>query len=170
MNNIFLIGFMGAGKSSVSEGLGVLLKLPVVEMDQHISEMEQMSIPEIFEKKGEPYFRKCETELLKSCCTEEARIISCGGGVAMRQENVDVMHSCGTVILLTARPEVILERVKDSNDRPLLQKKKNVNDIEALMEQRQPKYETAADITIDTSELDIKQVCQSILKQIWNEA
>lgn len=88
----------------------------------------------------------------------------------MRQENVDVMHSCGTVILLTARPEVILERVKDSNDRPLLQNKKNVNDIEALMEQRQPKYETAADITIDTSELDIKQVCQSILKQIWNEA
>ena len=170
MNNIFLIGFMGAGKSSVAAGLGTLLKLPVVEMDQYISENEKMTIPEIFEKKGEPYFRKCETDLLKSCCTEEARIISCGGGVAMRQENVDVMHSCGTVILLTATPEVILERVKDNNDRPLLQNKKNVKDIEALMEQRRPKYEAAADITIDTSELDVKQVCQSILKKIWNAA
>lgn len=170
MNNIFLIGFMGAGKSSVAAGLGTLLKLPVVEMDQHISQMENMTIPEIFEKKGEPYFRKCETDLLKSCCTEDARIISCGGGVAMRQENVDIMHSCGTVILLTATPEVILERVKDNNDRPLLQNKKNVKDIKELMEQRRPKYEAAADVTIDTSELDIKQVCQSILKQIWNEA
>ena len=170
MNNIFLIGFMGAGKSSVAAGLGTLLKLPVVEMDQYISENEKMTIPEIFEKKGEPYFRKCETDLLKSFCTEEARIISCGGGVAMRQENVDVMHSCGTVILLTATAEVILERVKDNNDRPLLQNKKNVKDIEALMEQRRPKYEAAADITIDTSALDVKQVCQSILKNIWNEA
>ena len=88
----------------------------------------------------------------------------------MRQENVDVMHSCGTVILLTATAKAILERVKDNNDRPLLQNKKNVKDIEALMEQRRPKYEAAADITIDTSELDVKQVCQSILKNIWNEA
>ena len=170
MNNIFLIGFMGAGKSSVAEGLGTLLKLPVVEMDQYISENEHMTIPEIFEKKGEAYFRQCETELLRSCCTEEARIISCGGGVAMRLENVEVMHSCGTVILLTATPEVILERVKGNNDRPLLQNKKNVKDIAELMELRRPKYEAAADITIDTSKLDVKQVCQSILTEIWNEA
>lgn len=161
---------MGAGKSSVAEGLGTLLKLPVVEMDQYISENEHMTIPEIFEKKGEAYFRQCETELLRSCCTEEARIISCGGGVAMRQENVEVMHSCGTVILLTATPEVILERVKGNNDRPILQNKKNVKDIAELMELRRPKYEAAADITIDTSKLDVKQVCQSILKEIWNEA
>ena len=170
MNNLFLIGFMGAGKSSVSAGLGNLLNLPVVEMDEYISKKENMSISEIFEKKGEAYFRKCETDLLKSCCTKEARIISCGGGVAMREENVKIMHSCGTVILLTAAPEVILERVKDSDDRPLLQNKKNVKDIKALMEQRRPKYEAAADVTIDTSDLDIKQVCQSILKEIWNEA
>ena len=88
----------------------------------------------------------------------------------MRQENVEVMHSCGTVILLTATPEVILERVKGNNDRPLLQNKKNVKDIAELMELRRPKYEAAADITIDTSKLDVKQVCQSILKEIWNEA
>ena len=166
MNNLFLIGFMGAGKSSVSAGLGRMLGREVVEMDERIAAQEGMSIPELFAQKGEPYFRACETALLKSFAQGAPRIVSCGGGVPLREENVAAMRESGTVVLLTASPEVILERVKDSDERPLLQGHKDVPFIAALMEQRRPKYEAAADITVDTSRLNIEEVCRQVLRQV----
>ena len=166
MNNLFLIGFMGAGKSSVSAGLGRMLGREVVEMDERIAAQEGMSIPEIFAQKGEPYFRACETALIKSFAQGAPRIVSCGGGVPLREENVAAMRESGTVVLLTASPEVILERVKDSDERPLLQGHKDVPYIAALMEQRRPKYEAAADITVDTSRLNIEEVCRQVLRQV----
>ena len=166
MNNLFLIGFMGAGKSSVSAGLGRMLGREVVEMDERIAAQEGMSIPELFAQKGEPYFRACETALLKSFAQGAPRIVSCGGGVPLREENVAAMRESGTVVLLTASPEVILERVKDSDERPLLQGHKDVPYIAALMEQRRPRYEAAADITVDTSRLNIEEVCRQVLRQV----
>ena len=166
MKNLFLIGFMGAGKTSVSAGLGRMLGREVVEMDERIAAQEGMSIPELFAQKGEPYFRACETSLLKSFAQGAPRIVSCGGGVPLREENVAAMRESGTVVLLTASPEVILERVKDSDERPLLQGHKDVPYIAALMEQRRPKYEAAADITVDTSQLNIEEVCRQVLRQV----
>ena len=166
MNNLFLIGFMGAGKSSVSAGLGRMLGREVVEMDERIAAQEGMSIPELFAQKGEPYFRACETALIKSFAQGAPRIVSCGGGVPLREENVAAMRESGTVVLLTASPEVILERVKDSEERPLLQGHKDVPYIAALMEQRRPRYEAAADITVDTSQMNIEEVCRQVLRQV----
>ena len=166
MKNLFLIGFMGAGKSSVSAGLGRMLGREVVEMDQRIAAQEGMSIPELFAQKGEPYFRACETALLKSFAQGAPRIVSCGGGVPLQEENVAAMRESGTVVLLTASPEVILERVKDSDERPLLQGHKDVSYIAVLMEQRRPRYEAAADITVDTSQLNIEEVCRQVLRQV----
>ena len=166
MKTLFFIGFMGAGKTSVSAALGRMLKLPVIEMDEQIARQEGMTIPEIFAQKGESHFRQCETALLEGLAAESACLVSCGGGVAMRQENVAAMRRCGTVVLLTARPEVILERVKDSDERPLLQGRKNVADIAALMAQRRSAYEAAADVTVDTSDLTIEEVCRAVLRQI----
>ena len=166
MKNLFLIGFMGAGKSSVSAGLGRMLGREVVEMDQRIAAQEGMSIPELFAQKGEPYFRACETALLKSFAQGAPRIVSCGGGVPLREENVVAMRESGTVVLLTASPEVILERVKDSDERPLLQGHKDVSYIAVLMEQRRPRYEAAADITVDTSQLNIEEVCRQVLRRV----
>ena len=166
MKNLFLIGFMGAGKSSVSAGLGRMLGREVVEMDQRIAAQEGMSIPELFAQKGEPYFRACETALLKSFAQGAPRIVSCGGGVPLREENVVAMRESGTVVLLTASPEVILERVKDSDERHMLQGHKDVSYIAVLMEQRRPRYEAAADITVDTSQLNIEEVCRQVLRQV----
>ena len=165
MLHLFLIGFMGAGKSSVAQALGRSLGWKVVEMDQHIAAREGMSIPDIFAQKGEPYFRACETALLKSFAQSEPCIVSCGGGVPMREENVQAMRACGTVVLLTARPEVILDRVKDDHNRPLLEGHKDIPYIAALMEQRRPKYEAAADLVVDTSDLSVEEVCRAILRQ-----
>ena len=166
MKTLFFIGFMGAGTTSVSAALGRTLNLPVIEMDEQISRNEGMTIPEIFAQKGESHFRQCETALLEGLAAESACLVSCGGGVAMRQKNVDAMRRCGTVVLLTARPEVILERVKDSDERPLLQGRKNVTDIAALLAQRRSAYEAAADVTVDTSDLTIEEVCRAVLRQV----
>lgn len=166
MKNLFLIGFMGAGKTSVSRELGRQLGREVIEMDQRIAESEGMSIPEIFAQKGEPYFRACETALLESFAQGEPCVVSCGGGVPMREENVAAMRRCGTVVLLTARPEVILERVRDDHNRPLLEGHKDVPYISGLMEQRRPKYQAAADVTVDTSDLTVEEVCREALRKI----
>ena len=150
--NIVLIGFMGAGKSTISDYLSTMFAMEVVEMDQLIAEREGMSISDIFETYGEEYFRNMETNLLIEMQEKKNVIISCGGGVAMRERNVAEMKKNGRVVLLTAHPQTILDRVKDSDDRPLLNGHKNVEYIEQLMEARREKYEAAADIVVDTDE------------------
>ena len=135
-HNILLIGFMGAGKSTVSTYLSKILASPQVEMDEEIVKKEGMSINKIFEEYGETYFRNCETNLLIELQKKNNQIISCGGGVALRDENVAEMKKNGKVVLLTASPEVILERVKDNDDRPLLRGNKNTEFISNMMEQR----------------------------------
>lgn len=161
--NIFLIGFMGSGKTSVSLQLADMTGLKKAEMDQILTNREEMSIAEIFAVKGEPYFRELETELLREFGAGAPKIISCGGGVAMRDENVEVMRSSGKIVCLTAEPEVIYERVKDSRERPILNGNMNIPYIEDLMEARRPFYEAAADIMVDTSHMRIDQVAETIL-------
>ena len=128
--NIVLIGFMGAGKSTISDFLRTVFAMEVVEMDQIIAEREGMSISDIFETYGEEYFRNLETELLIEMQSRKNVVISCGGGVPMRERNVVEMKKNGRVVLLTAKPETILNRVKDNHDRPLLEGNKNVENCE----------------------------------------
>lgn len=164
--NIVLIGFMGAGKSTISERLSALYQMEVVEMDQLIAQREGMSIPEIFEKNGEEYFRNLETNLLIEMQDKKNVIISCGGGVAMRECNVIEMKKNGKVVLLTATPETILERVKENDDRPLLRGNKNVEYISQLMEVRRPKYEAAADLMVWTDHKSVDAICEEIVKKL----
>lgn len=164
--NIFMIGFMGSGKTSVSLQLADMTGLPKAEMDQIIVDREQMTIAEIFVQKGEPYFRAQETELLREFGSTGPQIISCGGGVAMREENVEEMRKSGSIICLTATPEVIYERVKDSRERPILNGNMNVEYIAELMEKRRPFYEKAANIIIDTSHMRIDQVAEAVLTAV----
>ena len=138
--NIFLIGFMGAGKSTISDYLKNALAMDVVEMDQCIVERQGMSISDIFETYGEEYFRELETNLLIEMQSQSNVVVSCGGGVPMRERNVVEMKKNGRVVLLTAKPETILERVKDNHDRPLLENNKTVPFIADLMEKRRAKY------------------------------
>ena len=125
-----------------------------------------MSIPDIFATYGEEYFRNLETELLKELQTGSNCIISCGGGVALREENVVEMKKNGRVVLLTASPETIYERVKDSNDRPLLKGNNNVEFIADLMEKRREKYEAAADVVIQTDDKSIVQICEELITKL----
>lgn len=164
--NIVLIGFMGAGKSTISDFLRTVFAMEVVEMDQIIAEREGMSISDIFETYGEEYFRNLETELLIEMQSKTNVVISCGGGVPMRERNVAEMKKNGRVVLLTAKPETILSRVKDNHDRPLLEGNKNVNFIGELMEKRREKYQAAADIVIETDGKDKLEICEELVQRL----
>ena len=119
--NIVLIGFMGAGKSTISDFLKNVFAMDVVEMDQIIAQRQGMSISDIFETYGEQYFRDLETNLLIEMQSRSNVVISCGGGTPMRECNVVEMKKNGRVVLLTAKPETILDRVKNNHDRPLIE-------------------------------------------------
>lgn len=164
--NIVLIGFMGAGKTTVSEYLSTMFAMDVVEMDQVIAEREGMSIPDIFATYGEEYFRNRETQLLKEMQLRKRAVISCGGGAALREENVEEMKKNGRVVLLTASPQTIYERVKDSTDRPVLNGNNNVEFITELMEKRREKYENAADIVIYTDGKTVLQICEELIAKL----
>ncbi len=167
--NIVLIGFMGAGKSTISDYLRTAFAMEVVEMDQIIAERQGMSISDIFETYGEEYFRDLETSLLIEMQSRTNVVISCGGGVPMRERNVAEMKKNGKVVLLTAKPETILERVRDNHDRPLLEGNKNVEFISGLMEKRRRKYEAAADVIIETDEKNELEICEELVQKILND-
>ena len=164
--NIFLIGFMGAGKSTMSDYLKNALAMDVVEMDQCIVERQGMSISDIFETYGEEYFRELETNLLIEMQSRSNVVVSCGGGVPMRERNVAEMKKNGRVVLLTAKPETILERVKDNHDRPLLENNKNVSFIADLLEKRRAKYEAAADIVVETDGKSELEICEELIHRL----
>ena len=164
--NIFLIGFMGAGKSTISDYLKNALAMDVVEMDQCIVERQGMSISDIFETYGEEYFRELETNLLIEMQSRSNVVVSCGGGVPMRERNVVEMKKNGRVVLLTAKPETILERVKDNHDRPLLENNKNVSFIADLLEKRRAKYEAAADIVVETDGKSELEICEEMIHRL----
>ena len=164
--NVFLIGFMGCGKSTVALKLNQMYGMHVVEMDQEIANRQRMSIPDIFEQYGEEYFRDLESNLLEEIATGSGQVVSCGGGVVLREDNVAEMKKSGHIVLLTAKPENVLKRVQKDDNRPILKGRKTVNDIVALMGARNPKYEAAADIVVATDEKSIEEICKEILETI----
>ena len=105
-------------------------------MDAYIVEKTGCSINEIFEKQGEQFFRNMETESLKEILNKTGLILSCGGGTVLRTENVDLMKQNGKIVLLTAEPQTIYERVKNNNERPLLNQNMSIEYIAEFLEKR----------------------------------
>ena len=104
MRNLFIIGYMGTGKSTVAKILSEKHGWDLLEMDEMIVQQEGMSIPDIFETHGEEHFRDIESNLIKDICLQENKVVSCGGGVVLRSQNVDAMKKSGIIVLLSANP------------------------------------------------------------------
>ena len=164
--HIFMIGFMGVGKTSTSRILSKKLGVKENDTDAMIVKQEKKSIAQIFADEGEEYFRKTETGIIDKLAELEPCIISCGGGMAMREVNVKKMKKIGKVVLLTATPETIYSHVKDSTNRPLLNGNMNIPYIKKLMEERAPKYNAAADIVIETDGCTPSQVADKIIDSL----
>lgn len=163
--HIVLIGFMGVGKSTVSAVLSELTGWQEIDTDALIEEREGRAIPEIFAESGEEYFRTKETELIDTLSELPPSIISCGGGMALRELNARKLKAIGQVVWLTAEPENIYRRVKNTTNRPLLNGNMNVEHIRGLMEKREPFYERASDVAVATDDRDIASVAKEILEK-----
>lgn len=160
--NIFLIGFMGCGKSTMAKILSEETGRKLVEMDETIETEAGMSINEIFETYGETHFRDLESQLVERIAANGGAVVSCGGGAVLREQNRESMRKNGKIIYLSATPETIYEHVKYSTNRPLLNGNMNVEYITQLMEKRLPIYEAAADEIIVVDGKEKQQVVEEI--------
>ncbi len=145
--NIILTGFMGTGKSSTGKVLASKMGWEFIDTDQRIVEQAGLSIPEIFDKFGETYFREIEKKVIKEVASGSHLVIATGGGAIIDIENYEIMKRNGIIICLTAEEDEIAKRVDDS--RPLLKGGRSGR-IRALMRERDTYYRRA-DFTVDTT-------------------
>ena len=145
---VFLVGFMGAGKTSVSRKLARLAGIVAIDMDTFIERRCDMKVKKIFEEIGETGFRAIETDVLRELACGEPRLVSCGGGVVVTPENREILRSYGYVVHLKVVADEAASRISDTSTRPLFGDIENARRIE---ESRLPLYEEVANITIDTA-------------------
>jgi len=160
--NIALIGFMAVGKSAVGRKLAHRLRRRFVDLDKMIEKSEGIKVRDIFENKGEPYFRQLETDALARVLRENGQVISTGGGVVLREENLRLLQDKSLVVCLRADIDTIVRRAGSHKQRPLLMGTDKARRITELLEQRQ-KFYTNAHIEIDTSNLTIDEVVEKII-------
>jgi shikimate kinase len=162
--NIILIGFMGVGKSAVGHLLASELELNFLDTDELIEKTEGRKIGEIFALDGEPYFRQVETETLKTLQDYDNFVLSTGGGVVLKEENVALLKSIGPVVLLKADSDIIYGRIKNEKHRPLLEVADPKAEIVKILESRDPYYSKAADYAVDTSKLTPEAAAKEIIE------
>jgi shikimate kinase len=166
-SNIALIGFMGTGKTAVGRALAKRLGKKFIELDLLIEQRARKSIPDIFQKNGEIAFRELEIEAAKRVAKDSDAVIACGGGIVLNKINIDRLRESSRIIYLTASPGAILKRTsRRKNERPLLDVPDPAMRIRELLEFRKPFYERAADITINTSQVDINAVAEQIIEKL----
>ena len=159
---------MGAGKSSVGRCLQRYTGLARFDTDEIVASKFGLSIAKIFAEHGEEGFREAETEALRKLASDRQAIIVTGGGIVLRDENVELLKRLGTVVCLEAREETLFERVSRKGDRPLLQTENPRNTLAEMLRTRAPLYAKVADIRVDTSGLRHDDVANTILKEIEN--
>jgi len=162
--NIILIGFMGSGKTVVGHELAQKLGFEYLDTDELIEKQSSTSISQIFSEKGEEHFRELETQVLQDLKSKDKLVISTGGGMVLKPENVKILKGIGSLVLLWANPEKIYSRVKDEPHRPLLKVEDPKAKIEEILKFREPIYKKVADLVVDTSNLSVEQVVEEILK------
>ena len=165
--SLALIGFMGTGKTVVGKALAEKLGKAFTELDALIEQKAGKTIPEIFQQDGEVAFRELEIEVTREVSQKKNVVIACGGGIVLNKINIDRLKRESLIIYLTALPGVILKRTaSDENERPLLEVTNKTSAIQRLLKFRKPFYERAADITVDTSKLDIDSVTEQIIAKV----
>ena len=169
MKHIFLIGFMGCGKSSIGKRLSYVLKKPFVDLDSQIESANGKTITEIFATQGEEAFREMETEALKKLFDVKlSYVVATGGGLPVRDKNRRIMKKQGIVIYLRANADTLYERLKHDVTRPLLQVEDPKARIAEMLRARSGIYEEAADRIVDVDELSIPEVVDKI-RQLYEE-
>lgn len=164
MNKVYLVGFMGCGKSAIGKRLSFFTKLPFYDMDHEIVQKTGMTIPQIFATYGEERFRDMETEFLQTFRDEKC-IIATGGGVAMRKENRKLMRDSGLVFFLDAPFRDIWRRIATDKNRPIVQRSTR-SEIEKLYLKRYDAYKESAHFVVQTRQRSLSKVTEYIAFQM----
>jgi shikimate kinase len=162
-DNIILIGFMGSGKSSVGKKLAERIGYEFKDTDEMIVQKEGIDIQEIFQRCGEEYFRNLESTLLLAIRDDlQNTVLSTGGGMPVRDKNVNLFRNMGQIIYLRTSKDTIIERLLHDTTRPLLNGVNLYEKVERLLFERIPIYERAADLIIDTDGKKIDEIVEEI--------
>lgn len=159
MSNVILIGFMGAGKSTVGKELSKKLDYEFIDIDSFIEETAQKSISDIFKMAGEKWFRDQETMILESLTKGDRRVIATGGGIVEKEENRKLLKTCDKVIYLKATVDKLWTRVGKDKTRPL---SNDLSTFRKRFDNRKPLYEEAASYIVDTDGKSIDDIVDEI--------
>ena len=160
--NIAFIGFMGTGKTTIAQGAAKLMAMPCIDIDKQIEQKAGLSIPEIFETKGEKAFRQMETKEIAKISNFSNTIISCGGGAVLERANRDMLRKNCIVIWLWANVDTVFKRVGMDNGRPLLRDLNKKSDIKKMLDGRIPVYASTSDMLICTDNLSPDEIIRKI--------
>jgi shikimate kinase len=164
--NIFIVGPMGAGKSSIGKALAKSLQRPFYDTDQVIEQRSGVEVAWIFDVEGEPGFREREKKIIAELSQEKGIVLSTGGGAVVEKDNRICLAARGIVIYLTLSMEAQLERMLYDRKRPLVPKQDRQQALEALREQREPLYEEIADLTFNTDSHSISKIVEQIMQAL----
>ena len=167
--NIFLVGPMGAGKSTVGRQLAEALSFTFKDSDQEIQRRTGVDIPTIFEFEGEEGFRGRERQVIEDLVAEERIVLATGGGAVLDAENRQNLTSRGVVIYLQCTPEQQFSRTSRDRGRPLLQTEDPLQVLRELMEERDPIYRQVADLVVSTEKRGTASVVKEILRRLQSE-
>lgn len=164
--HIFLIGFMGAGKSTVASILGERLGLPVLDLDAVIESAAGMSISEAFSRHGEAWFRERERQALESVALMPRAVVACGGGVVLDPGNRAILKRAGVVVYLEVTAAEAVARVGDTATRPLLTGPGGALAATSLLSAREALYTASADITVETVGRSASEVASTVITEM----
>lgn len=166
MENVILVGPMGAGKSTIGRLLARELRLPFKDSDKEIEQRTGANIPWIFDVEGEQGFRDREQAAIADLCQESGLVLATGGGAVLRPENRAALHAGGRVVYLHASVEQQLARTARDRNRPLLQTENPEQVLRNLLALRDPLYREVADIIIETDQRPLRMVVQEVLSRL----
>ena len=167
---IFLVGPMGAGKSTIGKLLAAQLGLPFADSDKVLEDRTGADIPWIFDVEGEAGFRRRESEVLADLCSGEAQVVATGGGIVLKPENRALLKGQGFVVYLRASLDQLVERTSKNSNRPLLQVDDPRAKLAEILEQREAFYAEVADLVCDTDHCTPKQAAQLVTDRLQDEA
>jgi shikimate kinase len=165
--NVVLIGYRGTGKSSVGKTLATRLGHALLSTDDEVVRIAGQTIPEIVEQYGWEKFRDLESQVCQKLDGRKGLVVDTGGGIILKPQNVAVLKRIGTIFWLTASVEAIAKRIGGDTQRPSLTGDKSfVDEIQEVLRERLPKYQSAADHVIETEGKSLRQVADEILARL----
>lgn len=164
--NVYLVGLMGAGKTTIGRSLAKRLDLAFVDSDREIEARTGVSIPTVFEIEGEEGFRKRESQVIADLAQQRGLVVATGGGVVLRPENRANLSASGFVVYLNVPPHTLWERTRHDRNRPLLQVDDPLRRLKELYAQRDPFYREVADLVVDGSRINAQGVLQLLIEEV----